>query len=231
MFLDPDSAAGRGAGARAATGWTGTDVLPEPYTPDTPLSEIVAALLRGLAAGTGEVDARHPAVTAAVAVLPDLVATGPVRTGEVAAIVGLSASRLTHLFSAQIGLPMRRYILWLRLMNAVHSVTRFYGHNGLMKHPLHQSAEMAAGVAPLIVLGMPVDVAAALALAVAVQLLLQHSNADYRVGPLKHVLALNEGHRFYDPHRRFSSDQLGMAAHPDYPVDYLGQLTEPFRRR
>ena len=44
---------------------------------------------------------------------------------------------------------------------------------------------------------IPVPVAAALSLAVAVQLLLQHSNADYRIGPLKHVLALNEGHRFH----------------------------------
>lgn len=96
------------------------------------------------------------------------------------------------------------------------------------------------------------------ALAVAVQLLLQHSNADYRVGPLTHVLALNAGHRFhhlkwagigdvnfglftllwdhllgtygYDPERRFSSNDLGMAAKPDYPVGYLAQLTEPFTR-
>lgn len=158
---------------------------------------------------------------------------------------------LVHWASHKIG------VLW-RFHAVHHSVTRFYGLNGLMKHPLHQTAEMAAGVAPLIVIGLPVDVAAALALAVAVQLLLQHSNADYRVGPLKYVLALNEGHRFhhlkwagvgdvnfglftllwdhllrtysYDPRRRFTSDQLGMAAHPDYPVGYLDQLIAPFRR-
>ncbi|MFI5498445.1 sterol desaturase family protein [Nocardia asteroides] len=158
---------------------------------------------------------------------------------------------LTHFASHKIG------VLW-RFHAVHHSVTRFYGLNGLMKHPLHQTVEMAAGVAPLILIGLPVDVAAALALAVAVQLLLQHSNADYRVGPLTYVLALNAGHRFhhlkwagagdvnfglftllwdhllgtysYDPRRRFTSEQLGMAAHPDYPVGYLDQLAEPFRR-
>lgn len=72
-----------------------------------------------------------------------------------------------------------------------------YGLNGLMKHPLHQTVEMTAGVFPVLLLGLPVSVAAALALTVAVQLLLQHSNADYRVGPLNRILALNEGHRFH----------------------------------
>ncbi|WP_206061732.1 hypothetical protein [Nonomuraea basaltis] len=33
----------------------------------------------------------------------------------------------------------------------------------------------------------------------------------------------------YDPTRRFSSDQLGMAAKPNYPTAYLAQLAEPFR--
>ncbi|NNH70615.1 sterol desaturase family protein [Nocardia uniformis] len=156
---------------------------------------------------------------------------------------------LAHYASHKIG------VLW-RFHAVHHSITRCYGLNGLMKHPLHQTIEMAAGVTPLLILGLPVSVAAALSLAVAVQLLLQHSNADYRVGPLEHVLALNAGHRFhhlkwagigdvnfglftliwdhllrtysYDPTRRFSSADLGMAAKPDYPTAYFAQLTEPF---
>jgi sterol desaturase/sphingolipid hydroxylase (fatty acid hydroxylase superfamily) len=158
---------------------------------------------------------------------------------------------VVHLASHKIGL------LW-RFHAVHHSITRFYGLNGLMKHPVHQTVEMAAGVAPLIVIGLPVDVASALALAVAIQLLLQHSNADYRVGPAKYVLALNEGHRFhhlkwagvgdvnfglftllwdhlmrtfsYDPARRFDSTQLGIAAKPDYPSGYLRQMIYPFTR-
>ncbi|GAB2680124.1 sterol desaturase family protein [Nocardia goodfellowii] len=159
---------------------------------------------------------------------------------------------LTHYASHKVG------VLW-RFHAVHHSVQRFYGLNGLMKHPLHQTLEMAAGVTPLLLAGIPVSIAAVLSLAVAVQLLLQHSNADYRVGPFEHVLALNAGHRFhhlkwagigdvnfglftliwdhllrtysYDPARRFTSDDLGMAAKPDYPTGYLAQLAEPCTRR
>ncbi|MEE6140362.1 sterol desaturase family protein [Mycobacterium sp. 050128] len=158
---------------------------------------------------------------------------------------------VAHLASHKIG------VLW-RFHAVHHSITRFYGLNGLMKHPLHQTVEMAVGVAPLILIGLPVDVASVLALAVAIQLLLQHSNADYRIGPAKYVLALNEGHRFhhlkwagvgdvnfglftlawdhlmgtfsYDRTRRFDSTQLGMAAKPDYPSSYLHQMIYPFTR-
>ncbi|MFG2294478.1 sterol desaturase family protein [Streptomyces sp. NPDC048603] len=169
-----------------------------------------------------------------------------------AVLVADAGITLVHFASHKVGL------LW-RFHAVHHSVKRFYGFNGLMKHPLHQSVELAAGVAPLLLAGMPVDVAAALALTVAVQLLLQHSNADYRVGPLRYVLSLNEGHRFhhlkwagigdvnfglftlvwdrmlgtysFDPGRRFSSDDLGIAAKPRYPTAYLAQLSEPFRPR
>lgn len=156
---------------------------------------------------------------------------------------------VTHLASHKFG------FLW-RFHAVHHSVKRFYGLNGLMKHPLHQTIEMAAGVAPLILIGLPVEVASVLALAVAIQLLLQHSNADYRIGAARYLLALNEGHRFhhlkfagigdvnfglftliwdhlfrtfsYDRERRFVSDDLGMAAKPNYPTAYVDQLVYPF---
>jgi sterol desaturase/sphingolipid hydroxylase (fatty acid hydroxylase superfamily) len=146
--------------------------------------------------------------------------------------------------------------LW-RFHAVHHSVTRSYGFNGLMKHPVSQLFETSVGVLPLVLVGIPAPVASALAVCVAVQLLLQHSNVDYRVGPLRVVLALNEGHRFhhlrwagvgdvnfglftllwdhllrtfsFDPERRFTSADLGMAAHPDYPVSWPAQLAEPFR--
>jgi sterol desaturase/sphingolipid hydroxylase (fatty acid hydroxylase superfamily) len=149
--------------------------------------------------------------------------------------------------------------LW-RLHAVHHSVKRCYGLNGLMKHPLHQAVELTFGIVPLLVIGIPEQVAWALAFCVAIQLLLQHSNADYRVGPLRGWLALNEGHRFhhlkwggvgdvnfglftllydrlllrtysYDPAKRFTSDDLGIGKQPDYPTGYLAQLAEPFRAR
>ncbi len=149
-------------------------------------------------------------------------------------------------------------LLW-RFHAVHHSVKRMYGFNGLMKHPLHQAIETVSGTAPLILLGLPTDVATVLVFAVAIQLLLQHSNADYWVGPLRHVLAVNEVHRFHhqkeaelgdvnfglfttlwdhclgtfhhDVRERFRSDELGIGAEPGYPVAYLPQLIEPFRSR
>ncbi|HEY6638027.1 MAG TPA: sterol desaturase family protein [Solirubrobacterales bacterium] len=147
--------------------------------------------------------------------------------------------------------------LW-RLHAVHHSVKRSYGLNGLMKHPLHQGVELTFGIAPLLVIGIPEEVAWALAFAVAIQLLMQHSNADYRVGQLRYVLSLNEGHRFhhlkwagvgdvnfglftliydhlllrsfsYDPDRVFTSEDLGIAKQPDFPAAYFDQLVEPFR--
>ena len=147
--------------------------------------------------------------------------------------------------------------LW-RLHAVHHSVKRFYGFNGMMKHPLHQAIEMTAAIIPLLLLGLPQPVAAALATTTGVQLLMQHSNVDYQVGPLRYVLALNEGHRFhhlkwggvgdvnfglftnlwdrllgtwsFDPKRRFTSDDIGIGKEPSFPAGYMAQLLAPFRR-
>jgi sterol desaturase/sphingolipid hydroxylase (fatty acid hydroxylase superfamily) len=149
-------------------------------------------------------------------------------------------------------------LLW-RFHAVHHSVKRMYGFNGLMKHPVHQAVETLAGTTPLVIAGLPPDVALALVFTVAVQLLLQHSNVDYRVGSLRYVLAVSEVHRLhhrkdaalgdvnfglfttlvdhligtfhYEPRERIGSDELGIGAEPNYPVDYLPQLVEPFRRR
>lgn len=50
------------------------------------------------------------------------------------------------------------------------------------------SSEATTGVVPLLLLGIPTPVGTALAFCVATQLLLQHSNADYRLGPFKLIL-------------------------------------------
>lgn len=154
-------------------------------------------------------------------------------------------------------LSHRNALLW-RLHAVHHSAPRLYGFNGLMKHPLHQLLEAGAGVLPLILLGLPLDVAALLAFAIAVQLLLQHSNVDMRIGPLRHLFAWAPLHRFHHIrygragdvnfalffsawdrllgtafHRadyRLSDADLGIGDRPDYPRGYLAQLVEPFRR-
>jgi sterol desaturase/sphingolipid hydroxylase (fatty acid hydroxylase superfamily) len=157
---------------------------------------------------------------------------------------------LAHLASHRSG------VLW-RFHAVHHSVRRLYGLNGLMKHPVHQLIETTAGFAVLLAFGIPESVAAALAACAALQLLLQHSNVDYHVGRFEQWLAFNRGHRLHHlrwpaagdvnfglftlvwdrllgtyaaPGRVVTSDHLGVAAQPDYPVTYLSQLAQPFRR-
>ncbi len=98
--------------------------------------------------------------------------------------------------SAMHQLSHRVHGLW-RFHAVHHAAERLYGFNGWMKHPLHQLLETAAGMTPLLLLGVTQPVAAAVAFCVAIQLLLQHANADYRIGPLKYLFATAEAHRFH----------------------------------
>jgi len=156
---------------------------------------------------------------------------------------------LAHLASHRIN--------WLWRFHAVHhSVKRMYGFNGLMKHPIHQLIEGICGFAPLLLIGMPQQIAWLLIVAIALQLLLQHSNADIRIGPFKYFLALAPAHRFhhlnsaregdvnfglftmiwdwllgtasFDPNRVFRSEDLGIENDEDYPTAYGTQLLAPF---
>ncbi|MEV0829458.1 helix-turn-helix domain-containing protein [Nonomuraea rubra] len=70
----------------------------------------------------GAADVLHPAVEEAIALLPTLLAGGPVRLRAVAEAVHLSPSRLAHLFSAHVGIPLRPYVRWLRLQRAIGRV-------------------------------------------------------------------------------------------------------------
>ena len=173
----------------------------------------------------------------------------------------LWAQLLLAIIIADAGITLMHYAshriaaLW-RLHAVHHSVQRLYGFNGLMKHPLHQMLEATAGLLPLILLGIPLEVAMLLALAIAIQLLLQHSNVDMRLGPLRWVFAWAPVHRFhhmkygragdvnfglffnlwdwllgtafYTEDYRMGEGDLGIGSRPDFPVDYLGQLRDPF---
>ncbi len=77
--------------------------------------------MAALVAGAVEPDrsAWHPAVRHSLADLPALLADGPIRLGDLAQRVGLSESRLAHLFSAEVGLPFRAYVRWLRMQHAM----------------------------------------------------------------------------------------------------------------
>jgi AraC-like DNA-binding protein len=62
---------------------------------------------------------RHPAVDAALLRLPALVEAGTIDVAMLADEIGLSVSRLTHIFTDEIGVPLRSYARWMRLVNAV----------------------------------------------------------------------------------------------------------------
>lgn len=163
---------------------------------------------------------------------------------------------------ADIGITLAHFVshrsalLW-RFHAVHHSVQRMYGLNGLMKHPVHQAFELTCASLPLLLLGMPLNVAWLLGFSVAVQLLLQHSNVDISIGPFVHVWAVGPAHRFHHVNRARDGDvnfglfssvwdhllgtfrydatssprfgDLGIEGRPDYPVSYLAQLGEPFR--
>ena len=123
VFLEPESAPGRAAHSRAVrSGWTVTPVLSP--TRRRALAAMVDELIAHLAPVTADYGtaARHRAIEDALRLLPDLVAAGPVSGTELAAQLGLSASRLTHLFTEQVGIPLRRYVLWTRLRIAITRV-------------------------------------------------------------------------------------------------------------
>ena len=167
---------------------------------------------------------------------------------------------------ADFGITMAHYfshkysMLW-RFHAVHHSVKRMYGLNGLLKHPLHQAIELSAGTLPLLLIGMPLEIGALLGFSAAIQLLLQHSNVDMRLGPLKYVWAVATGHRhhhikdgtkgdvnfglfthFWDhllrtfvtnsaEHPLPRDGELGIGGQPNYPQNYITQLIQPFRRK
>ena len=85
---------------------------------------------------------------------------------------------MIHFWSHRIG------CLW-RLHAIHHGVHRLYGFNGLVRHPLHQLLDIVVGTLPLVLIGLPVPVAVLLGFAIALQLIVQHANVDYALGPVQ----------------------------------------------
>jgi len=109
---------------------------------------------------------------------------------------------LLALLVADILMTLNHYVshkvswLW-RLHSIHHGVHRLYGLNGLIRHPLHQAMDLTVSILPLILAGMPLRVAALLGFAITVQLLLQHANVDYALGPFQRFLAIGPLHRLH----------------------------------
>lgn len=127
VFVEPESAAGSHLRRRGLPAeLQGLNPLSEVMGASTPdnWSRADEAVRRTLAiAGVSESAApmrwwRHPAVDEALLRLPDLIDDGRVDVSELAATIGVSTSRLTHVFSSEVGIPLRSYARWLRLVRA-----------------------------------------------------------------------------------------------------------------
>jgi AraC-like DNA-binding protein len=79
------------------------------------------AIIARLSTGSERPRTLDPRVRRVAAVLKREFAT-PRRVGELAQLVKLSEGRLTHLFSEEMGLPLRQYVLWLRVRDVVFSL-------------------------------------------------------------------------------------------------------------
>lgn len=167
----------------------------------------------------------------------------------IAVIVADLAFSLVHYWS-------HKYpVLW-RLHAVHHGVPRMYGFNGFVRHPLHQVLDMGVGTLPLALAGMPVDVALLLGVAVSIQLLVQHSNVDYELGPFRNTMSIGRFHHLHhvnwgkegdcnfglfttlwdrmlgtfqpEPSRPIKANDLGVDDVPDFPKSYWEQLVFPF---
>ena len=147
----------------------------------------------------------------------------------------------------------RVHWLW-RFHMPHHSAERLYWMNGERRHPLHAVLMASPGLVILFASGAPSAVVATWFGVLTVHLAFQHSNLDYRVGWLRHIIGVAEIHRwhhkrdfedaqvnfgeflmvwdrifgtFYDSLGKLGQAEVGLHE-TDYPKNYLGQLIEPF---
>jgi sterol desaturase/sphingolipid hydroxylase (fatty acid hydroxylase superfamily) len=173
----------------------------------------------------------------------------------------LLAQLLMALVVADFGLSMLHWLshrvplLW-RLHAIHHGSTRLYGFNGLVRHPLHQVIDLAIGTLPLVLAGMPQNIAILLGLAISIQLILQHSNVDYQLGPFESWLSVGKLHHMHHVNwgkegdvnfglfltvwdrllgtlqttspRPVTAVDMGVDE-PNFPTRFIDQIVKPFR--
>jgi AraC-like DNA-binding protein len=117
VFVDHVSAAGRALDARARGEGMTFAPPPRPPVDAADVARFAAEVLGALPAPPP----LSPAVAAALAYVDGALDARPT-LAHAAAAAHLSPSRLTHVFTREVGLPFKRYVLWRRLRRVVEEV-------------------------------------------------------------------------------------------------------------
>lgn len=135
IFVDPETVEGRwlsrsyAAGISAIADTRASDAIPRLRSIDEhpgdaqQIATEIHAIVRALCIGPAPQRPLDDRIRAALQVIRGM-DTKRISLEEVAAEVYLSPSRFAHIFSEQVGLPFRRYVLWRRLTRAMVAVGR-----------------------------------------------------------------------------------------------------------
>lgn len=148
---------------------------------------------------------------------------------------------------------------WLWKLHAVHhSSERLYFLNGEKRHAVHQILEGGPGIIICLIIGTPQLVVVAALGILALNMMMQHTNLDYRSGVLKKLFCVAELHRwhhredyqksqvnfgawltlwdyifrsYYDSKSYEKIGAIGIKDEADFPKSYLHQFAYPFKKR
>lgn len=148
--------------------------------------------------------------------------------------------------------------LW-KLHSIHHSSERLYWMNGEKRHAFHQLMEGSPGILVCLFIGTPQPVVVCALGILAVNMMLQHCNIDYRTGWLKKIFSVAELHRWH--HRADYKDaqvnygawliiwdhlfgsyfdepkiykgigEIGIAEERNFPKNYWKQFLYPFSKK
>jgi len=149
---------------------------------------------------------------------------------------------------------------WLWKLHAIHhSSERLYFLNGEKRHALHQILEGSPGIILCLVIGTPQSVVVAALAILAINMMMQHTNLNYKAGILKKFFCVAELHRWhhradykdaqvnygawltvwdhafrtaYDNPKIYHTEgigEIGIKEEPNFPKSYWKQLLYPFK--
>lgn len=149
---------------------------------------------------------------------------------------------------------------WLWKLHSIHhSSERLYFLNGEKRHALHQILEGSPGIILCLVIGTPQPVVVAALAILAINMMMQHTNLNYKAGFLKKFFCVAELHRWhhradykdaqvnygawltlwdhifktaYDNPKIYESKgigEIGIKEEPNFPRTYGKQFWYPFK--